>query len=147
MTDTLTVTRILNELLVEEQRSLPFRLLESTPFVSQLHVSALSLVNGMVRASLEHGAWLSELIADLGGSVGPRGTNPASADLHYEGLQSAFPRLLEDRELLVHVFSAAIPHVSAEPTAIEFVGRILSRHQTELEEIRQTVAGEPAGGK
>jgi len=128
---------ILNELLVEEQRCLAVRLVESTVFVNQAAMDELGNVQRMARASRKHGAWLADLILSLGGVPGLRGIKASSADLHYQDLRHVLPRLVEDCESLVRLYTRALQHVDDEPLAVELVTRIRSRHQEALDSLKQ----------
>lgn len=132
-----TVVDILRELLVEEQRSLPARLIESTVFVSELAVDDLNAITAMARTGLEHGAQLTELILGLGGVPGLRGTDMSSADLHFQAVEYVLPRLAQDRESLVRLYGQAVERVTDEPGAAEILRGILSRHQEELRAVQQ----------
>ena len=123
---------VLNELLASEQSSLALRLLESTVFVSQLSVEDLSTVKRMARASEEHGAKLADLIIQLGGVPGLRVGDTRSADLHYQELHRALPRLVSDREALVKKYERAAEFVAADPRAARLVAELLGGHRTLL---------------
>ena len=138
---------ILNELLAFEQRNMVPRVLESTVFISRLSVEALNVVQEMARASAENGAWLADAIRELGGAVGPRMTDTASADLHYQELRHVLPRLVADREALLHRYELAAHRVGAEPRAVEAVQRILRRHQEELARLQQIADHSPGAAR
>ena len=128
---------ILNELLAFEQRNMVPRVLESTVFISRLSIEAMNVVQKMARASAENGAWLADAIRELGGVVGTRMTDTASADLHFQDLHYVLPRLVADREALLHRYELAAHRMGAEPRAVEVVQRILRRHQEELARLQQ----------
>ncbi len=144
MIDTQGTVGILNELLASEQRNLVPRLLESTLFISRLSVEALDLVQQMARASEEHASRLADAIRELGGVVGPRMTNAASADLHYQELRHVLPRIIADREALVHKYTLAAPRVGTHQRVAEMVQHILRCHQEELARLQQS-GGHNAG--
>ncbi len=144
MIDTQGTVGILNELLASEQRNLVPRLLESTVFISRLSVEALDLVQQMARAGEEHASRLADAIRELGGVVGPRRTGAASDDLHYQELRHLLPRIIADREALVHKYTLAAPRVGAHPRVAETVQHILRRHQEELVRLQQS-GGHNAG--
>lgn len=135
--DAQTLTNILNELLAAEQCSLTQRLVESTVFVSELSVEEAAALEQMVRASEEHGAWLAGAIGEFGGVVGMPVHDPASADLHFQDLHRALPRLVTDRESLLHKYTLASERVSGEPRAVQLVARIMERHREELASLRR----------
>ena len=130
--DAQTLTNILNELLAAEQCSLTQRLVESTVFVSELSVEEAAALEQMVKASEEHGAWLAGAIGEFGGVVGIPVHDPASADLHFQDLHRALPRLVADRESLLHKYTLASERVGSEPRAVQLVARIMERHREEL---------------
>ena len=143
--DTQAIVDILNELLAFEQRNMVPRVLESTVFISRLSVETMNVVQEMARASAENGAWLADAIRELGGVVGgPRMTDTTSADLHYQDLHHVLPRLVADREALLHRYELVARRMGAEPRAVEAVQRILRRHQEELARLQQ-IAGRNVG--
>ncbi len=135
--DTQAIVDILNELLAFEQRNMVPRVLESTVFISRLSIEAMNVVQEMARTSAENGAGLADAIRELGGVVGLRTTDTSSADLHYQELHHVLPRLLADREALLHRYELAAHRVGAEPRAVEAVQSILRRHQEELARLQQ----------
>lgn len=135
--ETQTIVAILNELLMTEQGSLAVRLTESTVFVSHSSVEDSRIVQQMVRAGEEHGAWLTHAILQLGGVPGPRNPDTMSADLHFQELRRLLPRLLADREALVRKYALAAQRFGRERQAGEVVGRILERHQEELTSLQR----------
>jgi hypothetical protein len=136
MTDPVVV-EVLRELLVKEQRCLAFRLLESTVFVSDAAVNDLSAVKEIARESNENSASLTKLILELRGAPVLRTGDMATADLHYQAVEYVLPRLVEDREALVHSYRDAVEKVSQEHRAGDLLTRILSRHQEELHCVKQ----------
>ena len=87
-----TVVEILRELLVEEQRNLAARLLESTVFVSALAADDLGVIQEIARAGKQHAAWLTGLILDLDGAPVLREADVTSANLHYQAVHHVLPR-------------------------------------------------------
>ncbi len=140
-----TVLDVLNELLAAEQRSLPVRMFESTVFVSPLSVEQCADVERMARISREHDAWLSELILELGGALGPRIGDVTSADLHFQELHHVVPRLVHAQETLIDLYVAAAQRVAGEPKARELLERIIARHRQALDVLRpaSSEAGAP----
>jgi len=141
MMATSEVIEILKELLVDEQHGLPVRLRESTVFVSQMGTRQIAAVNRMAQAGREHCAELAFLILEMGGTPGPRGANAATADLHYQDIRHALPRLAADRESLVELYELARDRLAAEPIVTQALNKMLARHRQELEEIRGLIAG------
>ncbi len=135
--DAQTLTNILNELLAAEQYSLTQRLVESTVFVSELSVEGAAALEQMAKASEEHGAWLAGAIGEFGGIVGIPVHDPASADLHFQDLHRALPRLGADRESLIHKYTLASERVNREPRAAQLVARIMERHREELATLKR----------
>ena len=135
--DTSTVVDILNELLVAEHQSVARRLLESTMFVSRDTVSGARPVRQMAHQNQEHAEWLTGLILELGGEPGPRFGDPTSADLHYQDIRHALPRLIDGHETLMRKYSLAAPRVDSEPQAGELVSRILARHREHADTLKQ----------
>ncbi len=135
--DAQTLTNILNELLAAEQCSLTQRLVESTVFVSELSVDEATVLAQMAKASEEHGAWLAGAIGEFGGVPGLGVHDPASADLHFQDLHRALPRLVVDRESLIHKYTLASDRVGGEPRAVQLVARIMERHREELATLKR----------
>lgn len=134
---------VLNELLAAEQRGLPRRLLEATVFISPPALGQLTAVQVMARQSEEHGAILADLIIRLGGVPGMRVGDTHSADLHFQHLHNAWPRLVGDRESLIRKYARAAEYVSFDPDAAEAVSQILESHRRELASLQQ-LAGRDA---
>jgi len=139
------VVAILNELLTLEQRSLAPRVLESTVFVSDLSVTAFSLVQRMAQATRDHAAALTKLILDSGGSPGPRSSSLATADLHFQELQHVLPRLIADEQAVIRKYAIAAQRLSDEPHALALVTRILQRHQEDVEKLHQLLPAPHVG--
>ncbi len=135
--DAQTLTNILNELLAAEQCSLTQRLVESTVFVSELSVEGAAALEQMATASGEHGAWLAGAIGEFGGIVGIPVHDLASADLHFQDLHRALPRLVGDRESLIQKYTLASERVGSEPRAAQLVARIMERHREELATLKR----------
>ena len=143
--DTQTVVDLLNELLANEQRTPAHRLLESNVIVSRVAMDGLGPVQAMARASREHTAWLTELILELDGAPGLRFGDPTSADLHYQELHHALPRLVREHQALIRKYELASERLAGEPEAQEVVERILARHRkllSALEQVRSRTTAE-----
>lgn len=126
------IVEILNELLAAEQRNLVTYLMDSTVFVSRLGMKELTLLEQMARDADDAGARLAEAIIALGGVPGLRTVDLAPADLHFQELHAALPRLAADRQALVDKYAIAGSRVGPEPVAAQVVGRIKERHADEL---------------
>jgi hypothetical protein len=124
---------VLNELLTVEQRRLSIRLMEAKIFVSQLAIDDLRIVQRLADQSTEHCAWLVGAITKLGGVPGIRVADVTSADLHYQELRRVLPRMVSDHKALIEKYRIAAERVAADSEAAEVVGRILRRHQEDLE--------------
>ena len=130
---------ILNELLTLEQRRLVTRLDHQTVFVPQSSVKDHSLISRMADEVSEHGAWLADLITELGGVPGLRSGDITSADLHYQDYQRVLPRVLADQKSVIDTYALASDRVAGEPHVHEVVGRILARHRADLDELERIV--------
>ena len=135
--DTSTVIDLLNELLASEQRTLAHRLLEANVTVPRVVTDGLGVVQEMARESREHAAWLTELILELDGAPGLRFGDPTSADLHYQELDHALPRLVREHQALIRRYELASDRLAGEPEAQEVVQRILARHREHLSALEQ----------
>jgi len=135
--DRAQVVAILNELLTLEQRSIAPRLLEATVSVSSPSVPALVLVQRMATAFREHGAALAKLILELGGMPAPRRHLITTADLHFQDLRHALPRLIADQEAIVRSYTLATQRLSGDPRALAVVTRILQQHQQDLQSLSE----------
>ena len=137
---------ILNELLAIEQRSLAPRLVESTLFVDRASTADLANMQGMARACEEHGAWLAEVIIDLGGIPAFRDADLNTTDMHYLDLRHNLPRFISDREALIEKYLRATEWIDNEPRAADLIQRILQRHRQELAALQppsdQSLSGE-----
>ena len=143
--DTQTVVDLLNELLANEQRAPAHRLLESNITLSRVAMDGLGPVQAMARASREHMEWLTELILELDGAPGLRFGDPTSADLHYQELHHALPRLVREHQALIRKYELASDRLAGEPEAQEVVQRILAHHREHLSTLEQFGSRTTAG--
>lgn len=134
------IVDILNELLAYEQRNLVTALQESTLFVSRLSMDDVQMVENLAESGRQNAAWLAETIHRLGGVPGLRRIDPSAADLHYQELRHARPRLLADREAMVARYEAAADKVGDEPAGAEVTSRILRRHRDELASLQDKLS-------
>lgn len=134
---------VLNELLLREECSLPYRFVESTLFVSSASLDDLDVLRSMVAASKEHAARLVSVMADLGGTPAPRVGDLATADLHFQELHRVLPRLIADQERLVEAYRIAAGRVGPHPRATALVGEIIQRHEADLDALRGLATANP----
>lgn len=134
------VIAVLNELLVAERRNLAPRLCESILFVSRQTATARELVEGMARLSRDHCESLAALIRELGAEPGLRGPDMATADLHFQALCHALPRLLSAHKALLGTYRIASLKVSEEPRAADVLARIMERHTSDLQALEKVTA-------
>lgn len=142
--DLQTVVDILNELLAAEQRSLARRLVESTLFVSLPTMEDAKIVRHMADKSVEHAQWLTKQILDLEGVPGLRFGDVSTANLHYQELRHALPRLLRDHEELIRKYKLACGRLGSDSPDVQLVPRILARHQ-EHHDLLQRLTGQSTG--
>ena len=136
-----TAVAILNELLACEQGALAPRLFESTVFVSKLSIKDWRIAKDIAAATRENCATLADLTLRFGGTPGHRIQHVSTADLHFQELRHALPRLIADHESLMRKYRKAVEHLGSRPEAAGAVSRILQQHQQELEEL-QSIHGE-----
>jgi hypothetical protein len=82
----------------------------------------------MARTCQENGHLLVETIQSLGGVPGLRQVTMAPADLHFQGLSVALPRVLADWRALIHKYEMAQRQVH-DPVALAVLTKILERHR------------------
>ena len=128
-----SIIDILQELLAAEQSCLVSRLIESDVFVSPLSAEGDVEMRRIAREIEEHSAWLVELLGKLRVAPGPRINDAHSADLHFQELTRALPRVKRDMESIIRLYAVAAPRVVAAPEAAEVVARITERHRAHLE--------------
>lgn len=135
--ENVAIVEILNELLSAEQRNLVTYLMESTVFVSRLGMEELTLLQRMAKDADDAGAQLADAISRFGGAPGLRRVDLAPADLHFQELKIALPRLTADRQALVDAYTIADSRLANEPEAAAVVGRIKQRHADELSSVTE----------
>ena len=124
---------IVQELLAAEQASIALRLAESTLFVappSAAEASALGRIAGEIN---EHSAWLVDVLARAGRSPGPRIRNLSTADLHFQEISFALPRLTADLTRLAHLCERAATEVASDQAVTAVVARMTERHRKHVE--------------
>ncbi|MCH9058745.1 MAG: hypothetical protein IIB55_08975, partial [Planctomycetes bacterium] len=138
---------IVQELLAAEQASIALRLAESTLFVappSAAEASALGRIAGEIN---EHSAWLVDVLARAGRSPGPRISDLSTADLHFQEISFALPRLTADLTRLAHLCERAATEVATDQTVAPVVARMTERHRKHVEKsaaLSGTAASDPA---
>ena len=123
---------IVQELLAAEQASIALRLAESTLFVappSAAEASALGRIAGEIN---EHSAWLVDVLARAGRSPGPRISNLSTADLHFQEISFALPRLTADLTRLAQLCERAATGVATDQAVAPVVARMTDRHRKHL---------------
>ena len=131
-----SIISILNELLTLEQAAPAPRLFESTVFVSQCSVEGWQIAKRIAKESQQHCASLADLIQDLGGTPGLRAQDVMTADLHFQELHSAIPRLIDEYESLISKYKIAVQHVASHTSATSLVNLILQHHQQQFSELQ-----------
>ncbi|MEK6675320.1 MAG: hypothetical protein AABZ47_06650 [Planctomycetota bacterium] len=126
---------ILNELLLEEQKSSVPRIVESAVFISTAGVGEFVLLKKLADSSKQNVRLLTEQIIEIGESPWPRNHDVASADLHFQNLHSVLPRLRADLNRLIRLYQFASTKLSGSPAASKLISRILDRHRTDLNAI------------
>jgi hypothetical protein len=143
MMDNPAVASVLNELLDAEQQSLAIRIAESTPFVSMSEVSAGRVLQGMAQSARHNRETLTEMILDLGGQPVPRRADLFTANLHYLDLFAMLPHLLQAQEAVVERYKQLTPQLASDRRASALAGKILARHEADLEKLRSVIPAEP----
>jgi hypothetical protein len=135
--DPTTLAKLMNELLTLEQRNLARRLLESAAFVTSPSIDEWSVVQRVARTSREHEASLVEALVACGGVPGLRAWSADTADLHYQELHHALPRLVAWYEDAINTYTHAAKRVEGELEASRVISEILESHRQELMSLRQ----------
>ncbi len=142
--DNPAVAAVLNQLLDAEQQSLALRIAESTPFVSMSEVAAGNVVRVMAQTARLNREMLTEMILDLGGQPVPRRADLFTANLHYLDLNAMLPHLLQAQESVVDQYKQLTPRLAPDRKAAALAGKILARHETDLEKLRRVIPTRPA---
>ena len=137
--DNPAVAAVLNQLLDAEQQSVVLRVAESTPFISFAEVAAGNLVRAMAQTIRNNRETLTEMILDLGGQPMPRRAALLTAHLHYLDLYAVMPNLLESQESLVAQYRQWSPRLASDRKAAELAGKILARHEADLQKLRTVI--------
>jgi|CXWL01.1.fsa_nt_gi bacterioferritin (cytochrome b1) len=137
--DNPAIAAVLNQLLDAEQQSLVLRIAESMPYVSLAEVAAGNLVRAMAQTSRTHREQLTEMILDFGGQPVPRRADLLSGNLHYLDLFAMLPLLLEAQESLVAQYKQRSPRLASDRKAAELAGKILARHEADLQKLRAAI--------
>ena len=130
---------VLNQLLDAEQQSLAIRIAESTPFVSMSEVAARRVVQAMADNARHNRETLTEMILDLGGQPVPRRADLFTANLHYLDLFAVLPALVQAQESQVALYRELTPLLAPDRKAAALAGKILARHEADLEKLRSVI--------
>ncbi len=142
--DNPVVAAVLNQLLDAEQQSIVLRVAESTPFISLAEVAAGNVVRAMAQTIRNNRETLTEMILDLGGQPVPRRADLLSGNLHYLDLFALLPQLLESQESLVAQYKQRSPRLASDRRAAELAGKILARHEADLQKLHAVIPAQPA---
>lgn len=123
------VADALRRLLAAEETGLIGRLLESTVFVGLAEAEDLDQVRRMARENVEHQRWLTEALFHVRSAPGPRKVDVTSADLHYQDLEYALPRIIAREQELAERFRAGLNGLADAPAERELFSRIAQRHE------------------
>jgi len=138
--------RVINEidrLYAMEGSSLLARLAESAAYISPADLDDAEAIVKMHEEEREHVHWLADLLDELDATPGPRRVDTATADLHYNRLETVLPRVIAGKQRLIRYYEQASSVVASHPRAAEVVGTILTRHRnhlTRLEELLKSVS-------
>ncbi len=124
---------IVQELLAAEQASIALRLAESTVFVSPVSAPDSAALGRIADEINEHSAWLADLLTRAGRSPGPRFSDLSTADLHFQEISFALPRLIADLTRLAQLCERAATGVATDQTVAPVVARMTQRHRKHLE--------------
>lgn len=124
---------IVQELLAAEQASIALRLAESTLFVAPPSAAEASALGRIAGEMNEHSAWLADLLTAAGQSPGPRVSDLSTADLHFQEISFALPRLTADLTRLAHLCERAATEVATDQTVAPVVARMTERHRKHVE--------------
>jgi len=133
------IAEILNGLLAREQRNLASALMESTLFISHVAVADGGTIEAFVESSKKDGEMLANAIAKLGFTPGLRRVDLSGADLHFQDLHTALPRLRADREKLVDIYTRAAQRLADVPDVLPLVQRILEKHREETRSLKDSL--------
>jgi hypothetical protein len=123
-----------------EGASLIIRMTESAAFVDHDGVAAAAELNAMADQQRQHLHWLAQLLDELDATPGPRRVNAASADLHYNRIESILPRLIDDKKNLIAEYDRASTRVASQPRATDLFGRINARHRDHLARLEKLLS-------
>ena len=132
-----SIIQIVRELLGLEEFSLIRRVVEAGIYVAPASLPAYSVVQQMGQDGEEHRGWLVERLARLDATPGPSTPDTGCADLHFQDLAQVLPRVVRDVERTVRAYEQAEAGVNGDPGTVDLVSRILIRHRTNLEKLRE----------
>jgi hypothetical protein len=126
---------VVQELLAAEQASIVLRLAESTVFISPLSTRQASAIRRIAADITEHSASLVDLLTSAGRSPGPRIAYLNTADLHFQEISAALPRVAADLTHLTHLCERAAQRTT-DPAVAAVIARMTDRHRKHLETLR-----------
>ena len=132
-----SIIQIIRELLGLEEFSLIRRILDAGIFVAPASLPAYLVVQQMGRDGEEHRGWLVEQLVQLDATPGPSTPDTRCADLHFQDLAQVLPRVVPDLQRTVRLYERAEARVNGDPGTVDLVSRILIRHRTNLEKLRE----------
>lgn len=131
---------IVDQMHAIEGASLILRVGESATFINHNDVTAAAELNAFAAQQREHLRWLAQLLDQLDATPGPRRVNTASADLHFNRIESVLPRLIDDKKHLIAQYERAAARVASEPRAADQFARIIARHRDHLTRLEKLVS-------
>lgn len=132
-----TIVDILNELLLQEQGGVAPRVAESTAFVSDKAIPERLFLDRLVSSIQRHCRDLVDAIVEMNGEPALRHYDANTADLHFQDLRFALPRIASDLKELAHKYSLAGTRVASNRMASALVARNLAGHQAHLSELQR----------
>ena len=132
-----SVISVLNELLTLEQAAPAPRMFESTVFISQLSIDDWPVAKRIAATSQKHSAMLAEFIQDIGGTPGLRAQDVMTADLHFQELRWALPRLITQQQTLIEKYNIASKYVASHAAASSLINQITKQHQESLASLQE----------
>lgn len=131
------LVRRIDDMHALECASLVLRVTESASYVPPDDLDDAAALEQMADEHREHQRWLVELLDRLDATPGPRRVDTASADLHYNRIESLLPRFIENEKKLIQSYEKTAAQVADEPQAAELLTRIASRHREHLSRLEQ----------
>lgn len=135
-----SVVQIIDSLLAVEGTSLLERLTASANYVDVAEADDASRVMAMIDDEKQHARMLVGLLEELDAAPGPRRVDARWADLHYNRIETIFPRLIADKKRLVAEYERASAALASVPRAAQVAGVILARHREHLAKLERLAA-------